>query len=61
MTKASMTPTMNILVRIFFIYTYLTGGPLARAPRVPGNQSILGKAKLSTKILRKPSLNFDNT
>ena len=37
---------------------YSTGTPLER---VPGNPSTLEKAQQNTKILRKPSLNFDDS
>ena len=40
---------------------HTTGAPLERVPRVPGNPSILGKAKYNTEDLRKTSLNFNNS
>ena len=38
-----------------------TGAPLERVPWVPGNPSILGKAKYNKEVFRKPSLNFNDS
>ena len=37
------------------------GAPLERVPQVPGNPSILGKAKQNTEVLRKLSLNISDS
>ena len=56
-----LMPTLRLsqFVHIHNIHP-ISGAPLERVPRVPGNPSILGKAKQNTKILRKPFLNFED-
>ena len=41
--------------------SYVAGAPLERVPWVPENLSILGKAKQNTEVLRKPSLDFNDS
>ena len=48
-------------VLVALLRTNLAGAPLEGVPQVPGNPSILGKAKQNAKVLRKPSLDFNNS
>jgi len=44
-----------------FLASKYAGAPLQQVPWVSGNPSILEKARQNANILRKPSLNFNNS